>query len=317
MTTFGDQVFQHGGVPVASNRLLPADARLVAPAGDYKPYKHWYPRWKRSRFHTTIPVAYNACAGSKNEVIHLALGDHTLDETLTWSKDNTHLLGTSITRYQPMLDIWQGAAFTPMIEVSGDGNVFSDMTIRHGTEAADVIGMLISGDDNVFENVFVATPQVAGQDVAEYRGVRISGHNNYFYRCMFGSDRGSAQRDQANYNMVIDGVSNVFEDCVFFAVINGTAPFFLGLSIDYVRDTRVTIFKNCTFIAYSSDWTVTMAKAIECGVSTAGGFYFDPFCQFVNVTKIADVSDSGHLWMASAAVAPSNATGISKRNLGA
>jgi len=91
MTLHGDMVYQLGGVPVAMSDLVPADARMVAPAGDYEPYKHWYAKWKRSRFHTTIPVGHDACVGSKNEIVYLSTGDHTLAETLTWSKNNTHL----------------------------------------------------------------------------------------------------------------------------------------------------------------------------------------------------------------------------------
>lgn len=315
MTTHGDQIFQFGGIPVASNGLLPAGARLVAPTGDYAPYKHWYPRWKRSKFHTTIPVAYNACAGSKNEVVHLTVGDHTLTETLTWSKNNTHLVGSSPTRFQPHLDIWQSGAFTPMLEISGRGNVLANMTIRHGTAAEDVVGALISGRYNTFENVYFYTPQVAAQDVAAYRGVRITGHNNYFKSCRFGAD--GVSRDGENYNVTIEGVGNVFEDCTFIITIDGTAPHFLGFCIDYARDCRVTMFRNCTFIAYSADWGVALGEAIGIGVSIAGGLYFDSRCQFINVTKVCATATGTFVWMASPGAAAATAyTGKAVRQIG-
>ena len=294
MTTHGDQIFQFGGVPVASNRLLPADARLVAPTGDYAPYKHWYPRWKKSKFHTTIPVAYNACAGSKNEVVHLAVGDHTLDETLTWSKNDTHLFGTSPNRYQPHLDIWMSTAFTPMIEISGRGNVFADMTFRHGTDAADVVGALVSGRYNSFDNVYFYTPNNAALgDATLYRGLKVTGHNNYFYGCKIGAS--GAARGAKNYTLEVEGYENVFENCTFCTFIDATSPHFLGMCIDAGTEGRVTQFLNCRFISYSVNLLTAMAYAIDIG-TYAGAVYFDSRCQFIGVTEIVRADHSARIY---------------------
>lgn len=334
MTTFGDKVFELGGVPVGqTSGLLTSDARLVAPAGDYEPYKHWYPRWKREKFHTTIPVAYNACAGSKNEMVHLALGDHELAETLTWSKNNTHLLGTSMTPHQPHLDIEMKGetTFSPMIDVSGRGNIFSNMTLKHGSRvssgvgyATDLTALTVSGRYNYFENLYTYSPIYGQQDVANtppdtwtgYLGVKVTGHNNYFKGCHFGGD-GTA-RDQVNFNLYVSGIGNVFEECVFVINLGANTPSFVYLD-NNVRDMRYCLFKRCTFIAYSvspAAPTYTMTAAFRANAGANSLYAIIDNCNFVNVSKITNTADKVWFYVQTTGdTAATNATGIAVRSI--
>jgi len=245
-----------------------------------------------------MTLAEAAMTSYRNDVLIVCPGWYEETATVDWDLYDTHVIGASPTGFQPRVDIVHTTnAFSPFQTISGRGNTFQNLTFRHGTAEADYVGHLISGRYNHFENVYFMTPMVQAQaDHISYRGVRITGHNNYFRGCRFGSD-GTA-RGAKNYNVTIEGVSNVFEDCIFFATVDATTPHFLGFCIDYARDCRVTVFKNCTFISYSSDFGYPMGYAIGMGASIAGAFYFDPMCQFVGITEIVSAPNSAHVYYA-------------------
>jgi len=79
---------------------------------------------------------------------------------------------------------------------------------------------------------------------------------------------------------------------MFVTFIDATSPHFLGFCIDSARDCRATVFKNCTFISYSTNFGSTMAYAIWTGTDASGVLYFDPLCQFIGITEIVDVGRS-------------------------
>ena len=321
MTTHGDQIFQFGGVPVASNLgLLPANVFMVANEGSTKQaWLWWKNKWKKEKLFTSIETAYAKAVAGRNDVISLVPDyDGDLDEALVWDKNDTHFIGESLNPHQPHTDIWQGAAFTPMLTISARGSVFANMTIRHGTAAEDVIGTLISGRYNHFENMYWYGPLVDAQDVAGYRGVQITGHENYFKKCRFGS--AALTRDAKNYNLAVEGQNNVFEDCLFEMAIDGTAPHFVGFAVDSSPEMRMTTFLNCRFVAYAANWAVTLGAALFCPQSAgnfSGGAYFDSRCQFINVTKIVATNTSADIWMASVDAAATNVSQIAVKDLGA
>ncbi|MCK4784542.1 MAG: hypothetical protein KAV87_12390 [Desulfobacteraceae bacterium] len=242
-------------------------------------------------------------AAKDNDVVYLKNGDHTMPAKLTWDLNDARLIGTSLIPMQPHLDLWQKAAttFSPMIEVSGRGNIFANMTLRHGSEYTpgvgyntDLICMLVSGRYNYFENVYFYSPLYGEQDVAAtYKGVKITGHNNYFRGCKFGSD--GLNRDQANWNLSIEGgIGNIFEDCIFQMGADGIAPFFVRAYSSI--DMKYTWFKNCTFVAYSSSYGTTPSYAFDIDVLNSLGIVIDARCTFVNVGQISDTNGDGWIW---------------------
>jgi len=245
-----------------------------------------------------------------NDVVYLKAGDHTMTAKVIWDLNDARLIGNSIIPMQPHLDIWQAAltTFSPMIEVSGRGNVFANMTFRHGSEfssgvgyATDLVCMKVSGRYNYFENVYFYSPIYNEQDVATtYKGVHITGHNNYFRGCKFGSDGG---RGEANYNVHIEGgIGNIFEDCIFNMVADSTSPFFVYIN-SVLRDMKYTIFKNCTFYAHSGNYVYTPADAFLTnsgggagGGGNTAGVVFDALCTFCNVSQITDTDKDDWVW---------------------
>ena len=246
-------------------------------------------------FHSDLLTAYNALTDDRNDVILLGPNyDSNMTAAIVWANNATHLIGAAPTPNQPRNDIWQSGTFSPMFTVSGRGNVFANFTIRHGTTAGDLIGMLISGRYNYFNNVYFYTPNVAAQDLADYIGVSITGHNNYFRGCHFGSE-GTA-RDQANTNVKIAGSGHVFEDCFFSMMADGVAPTFLH--IDTADDRRYILFKNCTFFCHwvNKGDQITYALKIT-GANATTNVIFDSRCTFVGVDYICDTTDDQHVWI--------------------
>lgn len=295
-----------GGVPVGFEALMPAEVRMVYSDSTTALHQYWRQHFDTSKMHTTLAAAYAATTSARNDLILLTQGeDHELSETLTWANNDTHLRGMSISPMQPRTDIYQAntTTFDPMIEVSGRGNVFSNITIKHGSQltsgtgyATDLTCMRVSGRYNYFDNVYFYTPRYAEQDVATtYMGVDVTGHNNYFKGCKFGND--GLERDQANYNLQVSGVGNIFEDCIFLMGCAGTAPFFVNI-YSITRDMKYTIFKNCTFYAHSATYTYTPADAFHttCDGGNTAGVILDAMCNFVNVSNVSDTTHDDWIW---------------------
>lgn len=238
--------------------------------------------------------------------------NYSLSETLTWSYNGGAIIGNAITPMQPYLDIDMADAttFNPMIEVSGRGNVFANLTFEHGSRVSSGVGyatdltcMKVSGRYNYFENVYFYTPMYPEQDVANtnvgandgYYGVEVSGHNNYFRGCKFGSD--GMNREELNFNVLLHGgVGNFFEDCFFQMGADGTSPLFIG--VDSVpRDMKLTQFLNCRFYVHSANYGTTIGDAIAVhGGGNTAGVYFDNRCQFINVSNVSDTANDTWVW---------------------
>lgn len=241
-----------------------------------------------------------------NDVIKVKAADYTEESAIVLSNNDVHIQGLAPTQYQPHLDIWMAKATTisPLMTVSGRGNVMSNICFRYGSETAvdsgtgyatDLTCMLVSGRYNHFENVYFYSPLFAEQDVAAtYKGVRITGHNNYFKGCRFGND--GLERDQANFDLEVSGIGNVFEDCTFHMLAGNTAPFFVYINSG-TRDMRHTLFKNCTFYAHSANYGSTPAYAFKTnyGANTCA-VIIDSRCNFVNVAQISDTNDDVWIW---------------------
>jgi len=273
-----------------------------------------------SRLHTAILDAYDAAGrqNGNNNVVAVTPDAHNIGAALVLNKNHTHMLGMGPPgRMNLRTRLSQGAAFTPFITISGYGNYFKRLYFMHGTAEADYVGFLISGARNVFENVHFAGPQVAAiGGHANYIGVHITGSENYFKDCQFGFS--TMARDEATPNVQIGAnVQNtVFENCIFSLALTDGDPLFL--KVLNTSGMTEAYFKNCTFVAFSSNWATAMTKAIECTGGSTCGLYFDALCNFVNVTAICDTTDDAYVFMASPGDAAATAyTGHAVRGLGA
>ena len=123
----------------------------------------------------TLTAALAKCSSGKNDVVFLisngqASGTARLSAKLTWNKDATHLVGIcSPVNISQRARISHAAtapatAFTPMVEVTGDGCMFANIQIFEGfAQATAVVTWEDKGERNYYSNV-----HFAGMDNATY-----------------------------------------------------------------------------------------------------------------------------------------------------
>lgn len=305
---------------IANLGFIPGECHVLA-AGSGVPYGFWRDnrRVPARQLHTTVVDAYIAAGvqNGNNNTIFVSPDAHNVAAALVLNKNHTHMIGMgppSFTNMRTRLS--QGASFTPFITISGYGSLFKNLYFMHGTAAADLVGFLISGARNVFQNVHFSGPQhndIAGH--ASYVGVHITGSENYFKDCKFGFT--TMARDEATPNVQLGvGTTTIFENCIFeLALTDGEPLFIKALNTSGMTEAY---FKNCTFVAFNSNWATSMTKAIECTGGATCGLYFDALCNFVNVTAICDTTDDAFVFMASPGEAAATAyTGHAVKGLGA
>lgn len=249
-----------------------------------------------SRLHTTMPDAYKA-VGTKNGsngVVVLSPDNNPLSATQTFNKNMTHVVGDfPAGMFANRARLGMSTTFTPMITVSGYGNLFKNLYTMHGTATGDLTSWLISGDRNKFENVHMAGPMVAGQGTnASYIGVDITGSENYFKNCVFGSQ--SITRTQTAPNMRLAGTDNVFEDCIFLMAIAGnTTPYFINFNN---VTTMNAYFKRCLFYVFSANHAAKAAVAFTFAAGASADIVLDAGCSFCGVSELAVTGSLKYIW---------------------
>jgi len=251
------------------------------------------------RLFATIPDAYAKVAGKRNgsnTTFLLSPDSHNLGATLTWAANMTHLVGMfPNSRMSHRSRIGMSTAFSPMITVSGYGNLFQNIYTMHGTAAADVIGWTISGARNSFVNCHFGGPMHADiGDANTYNGVNVTGSENYFKGCVLGTD--TVGRDEATPNVTLGaGTLTIFEDCLFLLNATDTDPYF----VKFANASGYTwaLFKNCMFMAFSSNYAVTPAVALTFSGAASCAAVFDGNCHFQNVTALVDTAKDQHVYL--------------------
>ena len=277
------------GVPIP----MIGDVRMVLPNGTNS-NEYWRNLAPASRQFPTITDANNEIQSLQNDTVLITPEDHSLAAALTISKNGTHWIGASAGKMNMRSRVGMGAAFSPMITVSGYGNTFHNLYTKHGTAAADYVGWAISGARNGFYNVHFGGPMEAAQGGhASYEGITIDGSENYFKDCVIGTD--TIGRDEASPNVTLGAETlTIFENCIFLANLTDGDPVFI--KVENTAGYTWALFKACTFMAFNSNYATPMTKAIECTSGSSCALVFDPLCTFQNVTALSDAIDDSFVW---------------------
>lgn len=223
----------------------------------------------------------------------------SLAAAYTWSKNMCAIIGNSAGLMNHRSRIGMSTTFTPMITVSGYGNLFANLYTMHGTAVGDLVGWLVSGDRNAFHGVHFGGPMNAAQGGATgYIGVNVTGTENYFKDCVLGTS--TIGRDEATPNVKLGpGTRTVFENCIFQCYLTDGDPVFI--TADNSSGTTEAWFKNCQFIALNANWATAMTVALTATAPGSGGatcgLYFDNNCQFVNVTATCANDVDQFVWL--------------------
>ncbi len=258
----------------------------------------------------TVTAAYNKTVDKAGDVIYLlndgnTSGSSREDAAITWSNDNTHLVGLCApsinqrSRITPASGTTDVDAFTPFITVSGNGNIFSNISLVQGNSESGKasVGISCTGLRNYFSNVSVLTGQHANQGDQVSYSVQITGEENVFENCYIGTDTIARGNNAASANVRFgsgatdQAARNIFRNCMFMMFADDTEPLFISMQ-DENDAMRWNLFDGCNFINTGSS---TLTAAVVWTGTSSRLFLKD--CAFFGMTDIT-AADSTVVFMA-------------------
>lgn len=297
IASFGMPVFGSGGLTLPlMGGAGKAKAFFVDPANGSDGNDGLTPQ----RALDSVSKAYSLTTDKQGDVIYLLNDGNTSgtsreDATITWSNDNTHLVGlcapTMISqRARISPPTTQSTIVTPQLTVSGHGNVFANVSFFEGTDENSQASecVRVTGNRNYFWNVAMmnlgeASNAHAG-DEANSCHLKISGgEENTFERCYIGLDTAARSTTNANVELVSAATRNIFRDCVFPAFADDPSALFV--KIDGAGDIdRFVLFDNCLFHNAIGSTGTTMTAALSVHAS-AGGLVILKDCVQIGATE--------------------------------
>lgn len=223
---------------------------------------------------------------------------------LTWSKNNTHLIGITAptmvgqrARIAPPSGTYTQATFGSgnFLVISGSGCMFANFSIFHGfsTGGTNQIAVTVTGSRNYFENVdFGGMGDDASAQNTGSRSLKIgssgSGENT-FVRCKIGLD--TVTRTVANASIELAGGTprNTFIDCVLpFQTSNAGVLGILGTGASCID--RWNRFVNCSFINNIKSTSTQMSVLASLTNASPGGLLSFEGCRMIGVTEWGDTN---------------------------
>jgi hypothetical protein len=290
MTTFGDLVLQLGGVPVgtplavmlAGGNWLFVDPTNGSTNGDGK---------TPGTAIKDLQTAHDRLRSGYNDGVILIGGATQMAPTakITWSNSYCHLIGATngLPGMGERARIVNTSAnnLATLFELSGSGCLFANMQFFDGKNTAqDGQCLLVSGDRNMFINVFVAgmgdsTASGPFSRAGSY-SCKITGQENCFKDCTIGLD--TITRTAANSELIVSGPRNHFIHCELLCQ-SVTAGKFLVTIDASGGDLRDTIFEDCMFRCYTPNWATGITDAIHIIAGNTYSVILDTECQLAGV----------------------------------
>lgn len=217
----------------------------------------------------TVAAAYAKCTAGQNDIVVLEAAGNTSanttdywSATLTWAKNNTHLVGWSSDSMVSQrarvstLSTATAANVTSMLNVTASGCIFKGIQIYHGLADSGATGpcVIVSGSRNRFENVHIAGMGDSNMVGAGGASLKLNGGSeNVFKDCVIGLDTVAAA-NLSNGEIWFDGDAsrNWFEDCLIQRFISNAGYVHLKVQ-DATGIDRWQIFKNCLFLSESAN----------------------------------------------------------------
>ena len=215
-------------------------------------------------------------------------GTARLSATLEWDKDATHLVGVTAPTYvsqRARISTLSGSDFTPLVQVTGDGCMFSNVSTFHGDLAADGVCWAEEGERNSYGNIHFGGmgTQAAADDAASRSlviGVAGTGRGEHtFEHCTFGLD--TVARGAANPSVEFLGASprNVFRHCLFLMDRDAAEPVHVLIGVGGID--RLAWFQDCFFSNFGTDIAEVMSVD-----ASGGGNVMVQRCSSIGATSI-------------------------------
>lgn len=278
MTTFTDQVYINGGMPVGG--LFTAGKSLFLKPSTGSDGDRGTKATKPIK---TLTKALSLATANKGDTVYFisegnassACTDYQVaTDPLDWNKDGVNLVGiNSGNMISPRSRVaWasttSATADKVLFTVSANNCRIENMQFFNGIDDANLsFCTLVSGDRNYFRNCHFAGIGHATNDAAGAYSLKLTGGENVFENCVIGIDtiaRGTA----ANSEILLSGGAerNVFKNCIILTYAEAATHQFLtkeSAGID-----RFCLFENCVFMNAIQSGATTMTEALDV---TAGG----------------------------------------------
>lgn len=273
MTTFKDQLFHMGGIPVMFGLPVTRDSKyyFVDPARGSDTADGRSPT---SAF-ASLETAEDACVANQHDAVLYTAGasSNTLQAALTWDKSYTHLIGlTAPTQVAQRARLFQLSSLTnasPLVNVTASGCIFKNFYCFQGVDdAGSLINWQVTGGRNYFENVHFAGGGHATMAIDGCKSLRLVGSEgeNTFIRCTFGVDTIAAATGVATLSISGGTPRNIFRKCNFTLYAgNGGAMFVEWEALSAVD--RYMLFEDCMFMNTGPN---TMDQAFSIPASVPG-----------------------------------------------
>lgn len=306
MTTFGDMLYQNGGIPVMASMMgLP-----------YGPNSTWYfvdpangsddnVGTDISAPMASVPAAEDKCVANRHDaVIYIAgsSGD-TWTAALTWDKNYTHLVGwcapTMVAQRARFFQLATLTGASPLLTISATGCIFKNFYIFQGVDDnTSLINVSVTGGRNYFENVHFAGGGHATQAINGGCSLKLDGgatgscEENTFVNCTIGVDTIDAATGMMG--ILFDGEAhrNTFRNCVVRMRAGNGGAGFVEI-VDATGIDRDTIFDNCLFIN-NSGTDMTSGFVIPAGMGAPRKLLLKD-CMILGTAKL-DANDRGVLY---------------------
>jgi hypothetical protein len=314
MSTFKDQLYHLGGIPVGSG-FLPATGIASDGVSSARAFfVHGYlgvdgnsgssPKTALK----TLTAAYDLCEDGRGDTVYILNDGSTTatvrDVALTWAKDNTHIVGLCAptlvnqrARISPATTVTTVTTHTPYLTLSASGCIISNVSWYQGQsqDSQASVGILCSGSRNYFNNVGIITGAHANQGDEVTYNLNLTGSENTFENCYIGQDT-AARSNFASANVCFgagslaapsEAARNVFRDCIFPMWADGAAPVFVKVAV-LTDIARWNLFQRCNFF---NTGTSTITEAVSVPGSSTGKLFFDN-CGFYGCTDVTAADSS-------------------------
>ncbi len=267
----------------------------------------------------TLLAAYDATTAAQNDVIYYlastTAGSTTVSATLTWSKNQVHLIGvcapTLIAKRARIMQAYGTTAVSPMIDITATGCIFKNLYFFQGVaDATSLIDIRVTGARNYFENVHFAGIGDATQDASGGCSLSLDGAaENTFVNCAIGLDT-QTTRTSNTTELLVDTSSsrNAFIDCILYAWISGATHTLVKIA-DTAGVDRWLWFKRCLFLSESANNALAMTAAIDTVSAAVSSYIILQDCTAVGITAWYDTA-SGKLYANMASPTASAAGGL-------
>src|SRR5581483_520772 len=249
----------------------------------------------------TLTQALTAATAGNNDVIFLT-GTYSPTATLTWSKNNTHLIGLTGGNYgTASISVANTAAssgaITPLVNVTATGCIFQNVSVLSGiAQATNQVAWAEAGGQNTYINCNINQCGAAlAANAAGTRALTMASTNNTFQNCIIGGDavaRGT--NANATVGLLAGAGSSKFQSCVFpmqSVIVGNTHVTALSNTI-----SGYFLFDDCQFINDALMTNATnISVALAINATNGGAALLTPNSISLGATAIATSGTSTYI----------------------